>query len=237
MRFPAPLERGRLLRRYKRFLADVLLDSGAEVTAHTANPGAMTGLAIPGSEVYLSHHDRPARKLKYSWELVRAGETLVGVNPLLANTLAAEAVEAGRLPALSGYARLRREVRLPTTEGRGSRIDLRLEGHPERPPAWVEVKSVTLAEGPLALFPDAVTARGRKHLVELERVVRRGERGAMLFVVQRGDCEAFAPADAVDPAYGETLRAVAAAGVELYAQRARVCPAGIELEGPLPVRL
>ena len=163
MRFPDPLIPGRLVRRYKRFLADVELADGETVTAHCANPGAMLGLTEPGSEVWLSPARNPARKFRHTWELIRADGTLVGINTAHPNAVAAEAIRDGRVPALAGYAQLRREVRY----GRNSRIDILLEGG-DRPPAHVEVKNVHLrrAEG-LAEFPDSITKRGAKHLVEL----------------------------------------------------------------------
>ncbi len=232
MRFGAPLIRGRLVRRYKRFLADVRLDGGALVTAHTANPGAMLGLADAGSLVYLSHHDDPKRKLAYTWELVRVGRYLAGVNPILANRLVAEAIERRRIAELAGYATLRREVTLVD----GTRIDLQLR-HKGRPVCWVEVKSATLVEDGLAMFPDAPTDRGRRHLADLERARRSGQRAVLCFVVQRGDADAVSPADHIDPAYGEALRRAHAAGVEVIAYRARVGTRGITLRNPLDVRM
>lgn len=233
MRFGQTLIKGRLLRRYKRFLADVELEDGEVITAHTANPGRMIGLTEPGSTVYLSHHDKPSRKLKYSWELIRVGRNLVGINPMLANDLVAEAIAAGRVPELAGYAGQRREVKYGA---RGSRIDLLLSD-PERPDCYVENKNVTLVDGEAALFPDAVTERGKKHLLELRDVVAAGGRGVILFVVQRPEPEYVGPADAIDPAYGEVLREVAAAGVELLAYRAKVGRREIRITDSLPVRL
>ena len=234
MRYGQTLIKGRLLRRYKRFLADVELDSGGQITAHTANPGRMTGLTEPGSQVFLTYHDSPRRKLNYSWELVRVGRHLVGINPHLANTLVAEGIERGVVAELDGYAELRREVAYGQ---RGSRADMRLDGHPTHPPATVEVKNVTLIEGELALFPDAPTERGRKHLRELMDVVRAGERGVLVFVVQRKDCDAVAPADAVDPEYAELLREAAQVGVEVLAYRAKVGTREVKLVERMPVRV
>ncbi len=231
MRFPAPLVEGRLLRRYKRFLADVELPDGETVVAHTANPGRMIGLTEPGSRVFLSHHDDPKRKLKYSWQLVEVGPHLVGVNPILANTLVREAIEAEAIAELTGYAALRTEVRY----GKRSRVDLLLEDA-TRPPCYVEVKSVTLVEGEAGLFPDAVSDRGRRHLEELSEVVRAGCRAVMCFLVQRPEPAFVAPADAIDPAYGEAFRAAQAAGVEAIAYRAAVTVRGIEVTEGLPVR-
>ncbi len=230
MRFASPLIEGRLIRRYKRFLVDVKLAGGQLVTAHTANPGRMQGLMEPGSRVWLSYHDNPKRKLAYSWQLVKVGRYLVGVDPIRANALVAEAIRRGVISELSGYDSLRREVALGA-----SRIDLLLERPGER--CYVEVKSVTLRmpDG-LGLFPDAVSERGRKHLLELASAVTNGDRAVLCFVVQRGDVQVVAPADHIDPAYGESLRAVVAAGVEVIAYRGRVRRHGIVLRDRLPVR-
>ena len=230
--FETPLLCGRFVRRYKRFFADIVLASGEEITAHTPNTGTLLTCTEPDSRAYVSLSDNPKRKLKYTWEIAEAGGVLVGVHTGRANGLAQEAVEAGVIPELSGYESLRREVKY----GRNSRIDLLLES-PRRPPCYVEVKNVTLGRGGRALFPDAVTARGTKHLNELMDVVARGERAAMLFVVQREDCRVMEPADDIDPLYGRTLREAAAAGVELLAYRARVSPRELRLERPLPVVL
>ena len=228
----ADLVTGRLVRRYKRFLADVELASGEVVTAHTANPGRMIGLCAPGGVVHLTRHDDPKRKLKYTWRLVEVGGRLVGVDPNLANGLVREALDAGRIPELAGYPQLRPEVRYGQ---RSSRIDFLLSGD-GRPPCYVEVKNVTLLEGRAGLFPDAVTARGLKHLRELEDVVREGGRGVLLFVVQRPEPAFVAPADAIDPAYGEGFRAALAAGVEALAYQAEVTTAAITLTRSLEVR-
>ena len=158
--------------------------------------------------MYLSRSDNPKRKLAYTWESVQHGDTWIGINTGLANTVVHSAIESETVEELRGYASIRREVRL----GEKSRLDFLLEG-PGRAPCYVEVKSVTLAEGRVARFPDAVTKRGRKHLDELIRAVADGARGVMLYLVQRTDCEHFSPADAIDSAYGAALRQAAAAGV------------------------
>ncbi len=231
MRFSTPLLEGRLIKRYKRFLVDVRLASGELVTAHTANPGRMIGLTEPGSRVWLSFHDNPKRKLAYSWRLVKVGRYLVGVDPIIANTLVAEAIRRGVISELTGYDSIRREVALGA-----SRIDLLLERPGER--CYVEIKSATLKmPGALGMFPDAVSARGRKHLLELAGAVDDGHRAVLCFVVQRGDVEAVAPADHIDPDYGATLRAVSACGVEVIAYRGRIRRHGIVLRERLPVRL
>ena len=230
MNFPDPLIRGRLIRRYKRFLADVTLETGDTVTAHCANPGSMMGLAEPDSEVWLSPSRNPTRKLAYSWELVRAGAGLVGVNTARPNALVEEALAAGRVAELVGYGRIRREV----PYGANSRIDLLLEDD-ARPPCYVEVKSVTLCRGGgLAEFPDAVTARGAKHLGELATVAATGARAVLLYLAQRDDCTRFAVAADIDPAYARAAAAARSAGVEILCYACAVSPAGIALTAPLP---
>lgn len=237
MQFPDPLIPGRLQRRYKRFLSDILLEDGSEVVAHCANPGSMMGLAEPGSPVWLSPSRNPARKLKYSWELVEVagdkGTALVGINTGRANGLVAEALEAGKVPELAGYAGRRAEVRY----GTNSRVDFLLE-EPGRPACYVEVKSVTLRRtGTLAEFPDAVTARGAKHLGELAEVARQGQRAVLFFLVQRGDCTTVAPAADIDPAYATALGRSLDAGVEVLCYKCNLSPHGIALDERLPLAL
>jgi sugar fermentation stimulation protein A len=230
MRFPRPLVPGTLERRYKRFLADVRLADGTLVAAHCANPGAMLGVADPGAEVWLLPNAAPGRRLAWSWELVRVGDGLVGINTARPNALAAEAIAAGRIPALAGYASLRREVRY----GEKSRVDLLLEA-PGRPICYVEVKNVHLKRGAAAEFPDCVTARGTRHLGELAAAVAAGHRAVMLYVVQREDCRGFRIAADLDPAYDRGLRAARAAGVEALCYACRVGLDGIEIGEPLAV--
>ena len=232
MEFPTPLLKGVFLRRYKRFFADIRLESGEEVTAHTPNTGTMRTCSDPEAEAYISRSDNPKRKLQYTWELVRSGDSLVGVNTGLANRLAEEAVSAGRIPDLSGYETVRREVRY----GQNSRIDLLLEGG-EAPPCYLEVKNVSMGREGVASFPDAVSVRAAKHMGELAERVRAGDRAAVLFVVQRMDCEVFTPADDIDPTYGEALREAVGVGVQALAWRADVSPRAITLSAPLPVKL
>ena len=230
MKLPEHLLAGTLIRRYQRFLADVALESGDTITVHCPNSGSMTGCAVPGSPVILSRSDRPGRKYPYTWELVQVGGCWIGINTGITPALVREAVVGGIVTELQGYGTIRPEVR------RGdSRLDLLLTG--ERGSCWVEVKNVTLATNGLALFPDAVTVRGQKHLTELMDVVRSGERGIIFFVVQRGDCHAMAPADRIDPRYGALLRESIAAGVEALAYRAAVSPEGVALTVRLPVVL
>jgi sugar fermentation stimulation protein A len=232
MEFPAPLREGRLLRRYKRFLADVEL-AGRTVTAHCPNTGSMLGCAEPGSRVWLSEVQDCGRKYPYTWELVETSAgVLAGVNTSRTNRLVEEAIRRGVIAELAGYGRIRREVRYGEE---GSRIDLLLEGE-GRPACHVEVKNVTAAvEEGIALFPDAVSARGAKHLRELMGIVRAGGRAVMVFCAQRADAREVRPADAIDPDYGRTLRAALAAGVEALAYRAQVTPACVCVDRRVPV--
>lgn len=232
MRLPGPLTHARLIKRYKRFLADVTLDDGTETTAHVANSGAMTGLNAPGIDVWLSHSDKPGRKLAWSWELAHVDGGLVGINTSHPNAIAAEAIGAGLIPELAGYASLRREV----AYGRNSRIDILLEDE-SRPRCYVEIKNVHLKRGDAAAFPDAVTARGAKHLAELSDMVAEGHRAVMLFLVQRSDCRYFVPAADVDPVYAQALSRAAAAGVELLCYACRLSLEEITVADPLPLRL
>jgi sugar fermentation stimulation protein A len=224
---------GVLIRRYKRFLADVELPDGSIVTAHTPNTGSMKGLCDPGLRVWLRDTGNGNRKYPLSWELVEAGtEVLVGINTIMANSLVCEAIEGGLIGELQGYTSIRKEVRYGKEQ---SRIDLLLEGSSGG--CYVEVKNVTLAEDGVALFPDAVTARGVKHLRELAHVAAEGHRAVIFFCVQRGDVQRVHPADGIDPLYGETLRQVVRQGVEALAYAARVTLDGIELVDRLPVQV
>jgi sugar fermentation stimulation protein A len=232
MQFPAAPLRGRFLRRYQRFFAEVELAGGERLSAHCPNTGSLLGCLEPDSPVWLRDSANPARKLRYTWQAVRCGSGWVNVDTALPNRVLAEALEHGLVPELAGYERRAREVRY----GHGSRIDLLLSG-PRRARCFVEVKSTTLRQGPAALFPDAPTERGRKHLAELERVARRGERAVQFFFVSRADVELFRPADLIDPEYGRALRRAARAGVEILAWTARVEPRRLELAKRLPVDL
>ena len=226
------MEKAKLIKRYKRFLADVVLDGGREITAHVANPGAMTGLAEPGSEVWLKLSPNKARKLPWSWELVRVGGGLVGVNTLQANAIVGAALEAGRIPELGGYQEIRREV----PYGEGSRVDFLLSAR-GRPDCYLEVKSVTLREGDAACFPDSKTARGAKHLDELARRVAAGDRAVTLFLAQRADCARFRVADWIDPAYGQAWLRAKAEGVETLCYACKVEVDGLDIAEKLPVEL
>jgi sugar fermentation stimulation protein A len=224
-----PLIPGTLIRRYKRFLADVELKDGSIVTVHCPNSGSMKGCANPGSRVYISRSSNPGRKFAFTWELVKADGFWAGINTGLPNHLVREAIENGTVAELQGYAMIRPEV----PYGEHSRIDLLLESPGQR--CFVEVKNVTLVENNQALFPDAVTTRGQKHLHELMRVVREGDRGVIFFTVQRGDGSTVSPADDIDPEYGRLLRLAIKNGVETLAYRALVTPQEIMLKERLPV--
>jgi sugar fermentation stimulation protein A len=235
MQFPAPLLPATLLRRYKRFLADVELLSGETITVHCANPGAMTGLNAPGSRVWLSRSANASRKLPHSWELVEvdlgAGAELVGINTGHPNALAAEAIAAGLIGELCGYESIRREVRY----GANSRVDFLLH-NAMGPACYLEIKNVHLMRTPgLAEFPDAVTKRGAKHLVELAAVAARGGRAVMLFLIQIGSAQRFKLARDIDPAYGVAFDAARGAGVEAIAYRCSISCQGIEVVAPVPI--
>lgn len=233
MTFSTPLIRGILLRRYKRFLADVRLADGSEVTAHVANSGAMLGLKEPGMAVWLSKSDNPKRKLAYTWELAEVDGGLVGINTSHPNTLVAAAIAAGKIPELAGYAELRREV----PYGKNSRIDIQLTD-PHRPRCLVEVKNVHLMRAPgLAEFPDAVTARGAKHLREMADAVAAGDRAVMVYLVQRTDCDRFSLAADIDPEYAEAFAAARAAGVEALCYTCAIALTGLSLDRALPLAL
>ena len=232
MEFARPLVRARLLRRYKRFLADVTLEDGREVTAHCANPGAMTGVAQPGAAVWLEPAANPARKLQWSWRLTELpGGHLAGIDTAVPNRVVAEALAAGAIPALAAHARVRAEVRYAAA----SRVDFLLSGD-GLPDAYVEVKNVHLRRtGSLAEFPDSVTARGARHLGDLAVMAAAGHRAVLLYVVQRTDCDAVALAADIDPAYAKAAAAARAAGVEMLAHATRISRAGVWLDRALPV--
>ncbi|MFG5117413.1 DNA/RNA nuclease SfsA [Methylorubrum sp. POS3] len=234
MRFPTELTEGRLVRRYKRFLADVILADGRLVTAHCANPGAMLGLNAEGSRVLLSASTNPARKLPFSWELVEAdlpgGPQWVGINTARPNALVAEAFQKGRLAPLVGYETLRPEV----AYGKASRVDFLASGG-GLPPCHVEVKNCHLMRRPgLAEFPDCRAARSARHMEELANVVTTGGR-AMLIVVIQMRAEAFDVARDIDPTFDRAFRAARAAGVEAHAVRCTVGPEGVVIADPVPI--
>lgn len=228
MRFNPPLIPATLVRRYKRFLADVILPDGSGITAHVANPGAMTGLAAPGSRVWLSKSSDPKRKLPYAWELVEAdlgaGLERVGVNTGHANRIVHEALLAGAMPECTGYETIRREVKYGA-----SRLDFCLET-PGKLPCYLEVKSVTLMRKPgLAEFPDAVTARGAKHMRELYDMKQSGHRAVLLFLIQIASAKRFSAAADIDPAYARALAHAHQAGVEIFAYTTELSPEQITL--------
>ena len=230
MVLPQPLVAGRLVRRYKRFLADIELEDGSLVTAHTPNTGSMQQCAVPGQQVLLSKSDNPKRKLAWSWELVRVNEHWVAVNTHRANRVVEEALRNNVLRCFQNYS-VRPEF--PFAE---SRIDFMLEGGNEK--VLLEVKNVTLCCQPgVACFPDAVTKRGQKHLRDLMLAKEQGWRAVIFFLVQRGDAQTFSPADEIDAEYGRLLREAVSCGVEALAYRTRVSPESSKVDQQIPIRL
>lgn len=218
---------GKLVKRYKRFLADIELDSGEIITAHCPNTGPMIGVCTPGSWVGVSRSNNPKRKLAYTWEMIQVGDTWVGVNTGLPNKIVKLGLELRIFPELQEYNKIRTEV--PYGDTNKSRVDFLL-GAKGKLPLYLEVKNVTLAEGKVALFPDTVTERGQKHLRELTAILPRA-RGAMLYFINRGDCVSFAPGDSKDMVYGSLLREAVKAGLEVFPYRFAVTPEGIEYLG------
>jgi sugar fermentation stimulation protein A len=231
MIFSSRLIRGTLVQRYKRFLADVRLADGTVVTVHCTNTGSMLGCMTPGSAVLISRSANLNRKLAYTWEMIRINRAWVGINTMHPNRLVAEAVAAGMIPELRGYQTVRREVKVSAH----SRLDLCLEGHYGS--CFVEIKNVTVSFDGVAAFPDAVSERATKHLKELIRLKRRGHRAVIVFVIQRGDCDHFRPADEIDSEYGRWLRRAAKAGVEVLPYVAKVTARNILLGGRIPIKL
>ena len=235
MKFETPLISGTLIRRYKRFLADVQLDDGTEVIAHCANPGSMKTCAEPGWRVLLSPANNPKRKLQWTWEIVFSapnGHPIL-INTARPNKIVHEAVEQGRIPELNGYQTIRTEVKY----GEGSRIDLLLET-PDKPQCFVEVKSVTmLKSGGCVAFPDSVSKRATKHMNELAVQVQNGHRAVVLFLVSRMGASEMTPADDIDPRYGEALRQAIECGVEALAYCAVISEDEIVVGQRIPIRL
>lgn len=225
-RYP-PLLTGRLLRRYKRFLADVALEDGGTVTAFCPNSGSMRGLVEPGAAAMVSESSNPHRKTRHTLEMLKSGGTWVAVNTLLTNRLAYELLANGLLP-LRGFDEIIREV----TVG-DSRLDFVLVKGKRK--TYLEVKSVTMRVGEQAQFPDAVTSRGKKHLEALMELRKQGHGAAMLYIVQRGDCRCFAPARDIDPAYAKALDEAVKKGVKIFACGLEVEPHGIYLKGAMPL--
>lgn len=222
MYYSSPLIAGRLIKRYKRFLADVELADGRSITVHTANTGKMTGCAIPGTKVWIRDSQNPKRKYPHSWELASSEQgELIGINTQLANLLVSEAIENGTITELGGYDRIDREVSYgELIDGKKrSRIDLLLsDSLNQKPDCYVEVKNVTaLVDDSTGIFPDAVSKRGTKHLRELLYMHRQGYRSVLVFCVARADIQSVRAAYEVDKEYAETLQEVRAQGVEVYA--------------------
>ena len=232
MQIELPTVEGTLIKRYKRFLADIELPSGEILTAHCPNTGSLKGCLQPGSRVVLRDSQNPARKLQYTLQTIEVSGTWVNVDTGLPEALALEAVRADKIPSLRGYESVRTQVKY----GKNSRIDLLLESE-QKGKCYVEVKNTTLVDGKRGLFPDAVTERGRKHLVELKDMVDEGHRSVMLFIVSRNDVSSFAPAGEIDPKYAATLREVCDAGVEALAYSTEVLPDRFELGKKLRVVL
>lgn len=231
MFFSAPLVSGKLVRRYKRFLADVILDDGSKITASVPNTGSMLGLAEPGMRVWLSQSDSPTRKYPHRLEMVEAQNTLVGINTSLPNQIGEEAIRGGLISSLCCYDTVLREQRYHEN----SRIDLLLCGQTGRN-AYIEIKNVHYMRKPgLAEFPDTVTARGTKHLAALSHIVQTGHRGIMLFIIQRNDCDRLAICNDLDPFYGQQFILARQNGVEAYAVRCKISTDGIKAEKSVPI--
>lgn len=231
MQFDQALKSGILLRRYKRFLADIRLEDGSELTIHCPNSGSMRSCSEPGSPVCYSRSDNPKRKYPHTLEMVHNGRTWIGVNTSRTNAIVAEAIEQQKIEELRRFEVISKEVKTSAS----SRLDLMLEDRGNR--TYIEIKNCSLAQNGCAMFPDAVTSRGTKHLQELARLVSTGHRGVIFFLVQRLDCRSFAPAAVIDPVYASTLAEVHSLGVEILAYQAKVTPKSIEVVKFLPVNL
>ena len=231
MKFSQQLVPGNLIKRYKRFLADIQLKDGTLITAHCPNSGSMLSCDIPGSEVLLSFHQNPKRKYAYTWEMIKINSTWVGINTIVPNRFVYESIKENNISELTGYSEILREQKV----GQKSRLDLMLRN--ENDICYVEIKNVTLVENGMALFPDAVTTRGTRHLHELINLKEQGHRAVIFFLIQREDGQSFAPADHIDPIYGTTLREAFARGVEILPYRAIVTPKEILLDRKLKFNL
>ncbi|WP_232223782.1 DNA/RNA nuclease SfsA [Desulforegula conservatrix] len=223
---------GILVKRYKRFLADIKLDDGTIITAHCPNSGSMKTCSEPGMGVWISESANPKRKLSCTWEIIEMPGSMVGVNAILPNRLVKDAITYGLIQELSGYSEIIPEI----TTSEGTRLDLCLRSH-ECKPCYIEIKNSTYVEEGRACFPDAVTSRGKKHVEELERLANEGFRSVILFIVQRMDSECFSPADHIDPAYGKSLRKAVANGVEIIAYDTLIDLKGINIRNKIPVML
>lgn len=231
MKFPMPLTRATLVKRYKRFLFDAVLDDGREITGSCPNTGSMLGLTDPGSPIWMSEHDSPTRKYRYALELVVANGTTVGINTGLPNKIVEEAISNGDIGPLSSYAEMKREQKY----GQNSRIDILLTDD-ARPPAYVEVKNVHFIRTPdLAEFPDSPTRRGAKHLDELGDMVEAGYRAVMVYLVQRSDCQRLKICRDLDSNYGKAFERAVARGVEALAVRCHITPREIRFDRLIPI--
>ncbi|MBT3386450.1 MAG: DNA/RNA nuclease SfsA [Desulfobacula sp.] len=226
------LTSGILIQRYKRFLADIILETGEKVTAHCPNSGSMKGCAIPGSPVWLSTSLNPKRKYKYTWELIKTPETMIGINTLVPNKLVKQSIENDLIKELSGYDQVKAEVKTSSH----TRLDLLLEKE-SKEKCYVEIKNCTLVEEGIAMFPDAVTTRGQKHLDELEHLVSQGHRGVIFFLIQRMDAKLFKPADMIDKIYAQKLKKVVANGVEIVVKDTSIDTKLISIRNAVPVDL
>jgi len=228
IKFPE-LTEGTLIKRYKRFLTDIRLKDGSQITAHCPNTGAMSTCAQTGQPVYVSYHDNPKRKLKYSWDLIKMPTSLVGINTILPNKLVKLSIECGLIKELTTYEQVRSEVKV----GEKSRLDLMLEKDSGEK-CYIEVKNCTLVEGNMAYFPDAVTARGLKHIEELVKLKKKGHRAVMFYLIQRMDAEHFQPASHIDPAYSTALYNAHQTGIEILVYDVHLTLKGISIRKSLP---
>ena len=227
-----PLITGKLIKRYKRFLADIELDTGEKVTAHCPNSGSMKGCAMPGSQVWLSESDNPKRKYKYTWELIKIPKTLIGINTQVPNKLVKQAIENDLINELSGYETVKAEVKT----SKHTRLDLVLEQQ-GKANCYVEIKNCTLVESGVAMFPDAITTRGQKHLDELASLVSEGHRGVIFYLIQRMDAKLFKPAKMIDKVYAKKLKTVVENGVEIVIRDTSINTMMIAIRNPVPVEL
>ena len=233
MKFDSPLLPATLIKRYKRFLADVKLEDGRIITAHCPNTGSMKTCIHPGWKVLLSYHDNPKRKLSHTLELVHNGDCWICVNTHQANKIVHEAIQANEIPELSQYETVRTEVKYSNN----SRIDLLLES-PDKKPCFVEVKAVTLlGEGQTILFPDAITTRGQKHINDLEQERLKGNRAVLLFLIQRSDGSHFTPASEIDPEYARLLKNAHSSGLEILPYQTKITPETIKIQKKIPFNI
>jgi sugar fermentation stimulation protein A len=228
MNFPTPLESGILLKRYKRFLADIKMDDNREITVHCPNSGSMRSCSTPGSKVQISRSLNPKRKYPFTLEMIRENSTWIGINTSLTNDLVVEGINNGTIVELQNPDSIQREIRTSAY----SRLDIMLKKGPQK--IYLEVKSCTLVVDRCAMFPDAVTSRGTRHLKELVNLVRQGEQGIIFFLVQRMDADCFRPATHIDPLYANTLKQVHNQGVQILVYQAEVTPGEIRIVNSLP---